>query len=62
MDQVLKPTYLPIVPYENNILSFLPTFPNTLNTYSRLTPDYKDEDNVLFQYYDTGVFVFMKQN
>jgi hypothetical protein len=53
--------YLPIVPYKNNILTYLPTFPNTLNTYNAIRRLFNDGNNVLFQYFDTGVNVCIKQ-
>jgi hypothetical protein len=41
--------------------SYTPALPNTLNTYDTDRRIINDGDNVLFQYYDTGVAVHMKQ-
>jgi hypothetical protein len=61
-DESSSATYLPILPYKNNILTYLPTFPNTLSTYNEIRRLFNDGNNVFFQYYDTGVVVYVRHN
>jgi hypothetical protein len=48
--------------YEGQIKTYLPTFPNILNTYRTVEVYYSKGNNVLFQYYNTAIAVYMKED